>query len=1172
MATTDRCVWFLLYVCLLVKDQGVKGLGGNNNSSECRWKLADHGQYLYRRTSQIHWPDQDWPVVSPETCWGWSCFITSQKFLQDGQWKDLSSLGDGVADNAFTIAHEENGRAQHCRRQWFIQWEVTSDITRLDGMDIYVDVTCTLSFLGAMHTKTNCLTLRTTEKLIAETLETSHDVTITSTAQPQLSHTSHPNGGPECEWTFADDRQHLYRRTSPVRWSYTDWPTSHVTKQKISPTFCGPWTCSVTTQRFLDHGGWKSLTSLGRDVAGDIFGIGYKDTINKGNCTRHWFLKWNYTTAVSRLGPLVFQLGVTCTSVGQHTATDCITFRTEGTHHQPSTTTAKTTAIPSTLRSSNEYDKADVGRQYLSEDHSVYSNNKRINFREEYIKAYYFDNNNNSKVYFGQQALAAILERSLRPFDPTLGALTALTALSRRSHGAHRARSALSWRSFFDCHPRRSHGEGFEHVQNHRRGDGAHGALAALSALSRRSRRAVGALTALSPRCTLTTYTSISGQATTSTVPITTTDVPNCSSDGTCQGQSNVSNNTSPWVRELQTSLKQSVSPGEAISMVLNQLRKFTILLSGDIIEIVRMLSMLVEIQERQLQNVPQEERKGIATDFTQAMVQCGSIVLKDKYRQAWNDVPSGAKPKLAASLSDSLEKAGLLLAKTVPSETFSISEENVVMDIVPPSTVNATYPDLTKVDSSCQWSEVIDRITLPPVDKQVVVALYNTLGDYYNTRPEKTIVNSRVISATLVNNSSAETVLGGNVTITLGHTRQNETVDLSTSSCSFWDQSIANWSTEGCTAKESDDGHTVCECNHLTNFAILVDVIGHEDEFALHVITYIGCIISIFCLLFCIFAFVGSRRVRCPRTIILANMCVCLLVAEVVFLAAVDKTQNKVVCTAIAIALHYLFLTVFAWMCVEGIELYVMLVKIFNLKGSRMLYYYLIGYGTPGVVVATSVTVNYLMELDGYGTEKYCWLAVKNYFIFSFVGPMLFVILVNIGFLIMTLKIIHTKRSTRKSKETRGKKIRHWVRVSLSLIFVLGVTWALGVLYIVKETVFFAYVFAIINSLQGLFILIFHCLLNEKVQDEMRRSIKRSVKRESLQSTGSMTTFRRTLGSFSSTSLHAWKTPPSTMATSYPRTLQECNFQSHAIERPSSTLDAVIIGAENAVKTTTKT
>eukprot|EP00058_Branchiostoma_floridae_P027789 XP_002613280.1 hypothetical protein BRAFLDRAFT_68245 [Branchiostoma floridae] len=543
---------------LLTKTQGVEGLEANNSSSECTWTLADHEQYLYRRTSQIRWPDQNWPVVSPETCWGWKCFITSQKFLQNGQWEDLSSLGDGVLDNAFTIAHEESRQAQHCRRLWFVQWEVTSNITRLDGMDIYVDVTCTLSFLGNMHTKTNCLTLRTTEKLIAETLETASDMTITSTAQPR---SSRANG--ECNWTFADDSQHLYRRTTPVRWSNTDWPTSQVTKMKISPAFCGPWSCSVSTQRFLDNGQWRSLTSLGQDVAGDIFDIAYNDVVNEGNCTREWFVKIEVLFLV---------------------------YRTLNYHAH------------------NNYMAVNFKQQY----HLV-SNNDKINFGEEHFRAYYLNTATNyNKFYFV------------------------------------------------------------------------------------------------------------------------------------------------PYV---------------------------SILLNGDIITIVRMLSTLVEIQERQLENVPQEERKGIATDFTQAMVQCGSIVLKDKYRSAWNEVPSGAQPKLAASLSDSMEKAGLLLAKTAPTEEISISQENVVMDIVPASTGNATYPNLTKAD--------------------------------------------------------------------------------------------------GCTAKVTDDGHTICECNHLTNFAILVDVIGH-----------------------------------------------------------------KTVCTVIAIALHYLFLAVFAWMCVEGIELYIILVKIFNLKNSRMVYYYLLGYG----------------------------------------------------------------------------------------------------------------------------------------------------------------------------------------------------------------------------------
>eukprot|EP00058_Branchiostoma_floridae_P027782 XP_002613273.1 hypothetical protein BRAFLDRAFT_68238 [Branchiostoma floridae] len=64
----------------------------------------------------------------------------------------------------------------------------------------------------------------------------------------------------------------------------------------------------------------------------------------------------------------------------------------------------------------------------------------------------------------------------------------------------------------------------------------------------------------------------------------------------------------------------------------------------------------------------------------------------------------------------------------------------------------------------------------------------------------------------------------------------------------------------------------------------------------------------------------------------------------------------------------------------------------------------------------------------------------------------------------------------------------RFWIRVSLALVCILGITWVFGVLYVSRETIVFAYVFTISNSFQGLFIFIFHCLLNETVQDEIER------------------------------------------------------------------------------------
>lgn len=53
-----------------------------------------------------------------------------------------------------------------------------------------------------------------------------------------------------------------------------------------------------------------------------------------------------------------------------------------------------------------------------------------------------------------------------------------------------------------------------------------------------------------------------------------------------------------------------------------------------------------------------------------------------------------------------------------------------------------------------------------------------------------------------------------------------------------------------------------------------------------------------------------------------------------------------QVLCSVIAGVLHYLFLASFAWMCLEGIQLYVMLVEVFEVEKSRIKWYYLAAYG----------------------------------------------------------------------------------------------------------------------------------------------------------------------------------------------------------------------------------
>lgn len=53
----------------------------------------------------------------------------------------------------------------------------------------------------------------------------------------------------------------------------------------------------------------------------------------------------------------------------------------------------------------------------------------------------------------------------------------------------------------------------------------------------------------------------------------------------------------------------------------------------------------------------------------------------------------------------------------------------------------------------------------------------------------------------------------------------------------------------------------------------------------------------------------------------------------------------------------------------------------------------------------------------------------------------------------------------------------------AIALLCLLGLTWAFGLMYVNESTVVMAYLFTIFNSLQGMFIFIFHCVLQKKVR-----------------------------------------------------------------------------------------
>ncbi|XP_071438988.1 latrophilin Cirl isoform X2 [Hetaerina americana] len=568
------------------------------------------------------------------------------------------------------------------------------------------------------------------------------------------------------------------------------------------------------------------------------------------------------------------------------------------------------------------------------------------------------------------------------------------------------------------------------------------------------------------------------------------------------------------------TSLESRVEEGDSIMGIASDLAQVTaskILYGGDMMTTTKIVKKMAQKMSLDIRTFPDpRQREAIVTELLQGVVRTGSNLLDGSQRASWRDLAYEEQMRVATSLLIGLEENAFLLADTVVREKEVVqSVKNILLSVRVLETRNVGVEEFPSPRAGEQWNASSDWVQLPRAALlengegglvRLVFIAFDRLEEVLRPKPVSPswrdgmpmmrkatrVLNSKVISASLGKGRHIQ--LSSPVRLSLRHIR---TENVSDPACVFWDYTTSQWSEEGCRVESTNISHTLCQCDHLTNFAVLMDIhstlLNPPHQTALQIITYVGCIISSVCLVLAIITFQLFRGLKSDRTTIHKNLCVCLLVAEVLFLAGIGQTDKPVVCGIVAGLLHFFFLCAFAWMFLEGFQLYVMLIEVFETEKSRMRWYYIFAYGAPLIIVIVSCVVDPL----SYGTERYCWLRADNFFIFSFVGPVIAVILANLVFLSMAIYKMcrHANASVSiKSKEhSRLASARAWLRGAIVLVFLLGLTWTFGLLYLNEESIIMAYIFTVLNSLQGLFIFVFHCVQNEKVRKEYRKFVRRN-------------------------------------------------------------------------------
>ncbi|KAK6171116.1 hypothetical protein SNE40_019373 [Patella caerulea] len=540
--------------------------------------------------------------------------------------------------------------------------------------------------------------------------------------------------------------------------------------------------------------------------------------------------------------------------------------------------------------------------------------------------------------------------------------------------------------------------------------------------------------------------------------------------------------------------------------------RKFS---AGDVETTIQILLDIIDINN-------DNESKVIEKPELENFAKSASNIL-DADDEEWSTLSEQNKSGLAAMLGTVDDMAKLTSSRLKTRDPITAVTTKIVIEVGRTSLSDIEFPRMSANDYPSWVSQSKNQVFLPKGALQAHfeddtevgynAVFYNDVtsiledmvlpqsgDDMYNISGFD--INSKILAFSV--NMLHEKKLNPPITLTFQHMAEN----YSNPQCVFLNlrppyENVGRWSTEGCVAESSADSNvTICKCDHLTNFAILMSPgktpVHHQE--ALSIISIVGCAVSLFCLLLtiCIYIYLW-RYVKSDKAIILMNLCVTLIISYVLFIGGVNQTKNKDVCTAVSALLHFFYLVVFFLMLAEGVEVFISVVYVFATK-SRLKWIMLGSWGFPAIIVGISLGVT---QLEGYGNKHFCWLSLESGLLWAFVGPAILVIVVNMCIMIKVLTVMFS--TTTMVTKTMKEKGRTGIKALCVLLPIMGLTWVFGVFSVNEDLVTFQYLFAIFNSLQGLFIFIFHCLMCRQVKDGFKIK-RRRYRAKSVDTTKSFT------------------------------------------------------------------
>ncbi|RNA36634.1 G-coupled receptor -like protein [Brachionus plicatilis] len=278
---------------------------------------------------------------------------------------------------------------------------------------------------------------------------------------------------------------------------------------------------------------------------------------------------------------------------------------------------------------------------------------------------------------------------------------------------------------------------------------------------------------------------------------------------------------------------------------------------------------------------------------------------------------------------------------------------------------------------------------------------------------------------------------------------------------CVFWDYKKSEWSTKGCIYFFSKENLHACQCNHLTNFAILMSLDTETISCKLcntilKYLTYVGNFMSMLGLLCTIAVYLSDKIKRLKHQRFNSNenrfklmfdyyieILICLSISLFllnlfyVIFSFLKWDENSNSCMTIGVLLHYFLLGSFSWMLSLSILQYFTFNRIFVTIQNYFIKALIFSLGAPVIPIGIILSINW--ELYKHPNLK-CWLSGKTA-VLGVIAPLATIVLINlIIFGLITKNHCKFKKISESKMESKKKT------VIVSTCFLnMGLTWTLG-------------------------------------------------------------------------------------------------------------------------------